>query len=174
MLTQYPKEALLYILSELDQLRVSHSRLSKPELVEQICARQNLEKQIREFLARVPIFTNAKFVDCWNAAFPEGGTVCLKTSYGACAYDSKDLLIASANNKRIGPCLGIEAPFCDETRGCIRQNIKTRADQVIGECNHAIVWLLRELFDQGLTPRDLQKIRVYETGFFVSKGLEPW
>lgn len=173
-LTEYPKEALLYFLGALKEDESFPPSLSKEELLEQIARKPDLQDRIENLLKITPIFRDSRFIDCWNAAFPNDGTVCLKTSYGACAYDEKGLLIASANNKRIGACLGIEAPFCDETHGCIRQTIKTRADQVIGECNHSIVWLLKDLFDQGIAPNDLPKIRVYEAGFFVSKGLEPW
>lgn len=174
MLHQYPREALLYILSELSELRESHAALSQKNLVQWIRMRPDVEKRAREFLDRIPIFTDTRFIDCWNAAFPDDGTVCLKTSFGACAYNADGILIASANNKRIGPCLGIQAPLCDEIHGCIRQTIKTRVDQVIGECNHSIVWLLRELFDRGITPKNLPEIRVYEAGFLVSDGLKPW
>jgi hypothetical protein len=173
-LTEYPKEALLYFLNQVQSEKKFLTSLTKEELIQYISQSFGLRGRVEEFIETLPIFRDAKFIDCWDAAFPHDGTMCLKTSFGACAYDANDKLIAMANNKRIGACLGIEAPFCDETHGCIRQTIKSRADQVIGECNHSIVWLLRELFDQGITPRDLENIRVYEAGFFVSKGYKPW
>jgi len=99
-LEQYPREALLYFLSEIKSLRPEYINSSRKELLGRIGAKTELNKCISEFVKSVPIFSDSKFIDCWNAAFPQDGTVCLKTSFGACAYDSSGIVIASANNKR--------------------------------------------------------------------------
>lgn len=173
-LEKYPREALLYFLAELGMLNAHDSYASKTDLLKKMRDESGLPAAIDELLRKIPVFADAKFIDCWNAAFPDDGTVCFKTSFGACAYDAKGKLIAWANNKRIGAALSMVSPFCNECVGCVRRDVISRTDQTIGECNHAIVWLLARIFELGIKPSGLSKIQVYEVGFLTSDGFKPW
>src|SRR3989338_4182224 len=106
-LMRYPREALAYFLAELRPHNTKASALSKENLVHRIVHDAGLSREFTLFLEANPIFQDPQFIDCWNAAFPNDGTVCMKTSFGACAYDENGNLVAQANNKRIGMFFGI-------------------------------------------------------------------
>lgn len=173
-LALYPKEALLFFLREIGEYTTLDDSRTKKELLHRIVHIRRFQEKIRDLLEANPIWRDSKFVDCWDAAFPQDGTVCMKTSFGACAYDKTGALVDKTNNKRIGVACDIPSPLCNDEDGCIRNRITTRMDQTIGECNHSIVWLLAKLFERGFTPSSLPDLDIYEVGFLVSEGGKPW
>ena len=63
--------------------------------------------------------------------------------------------------------------FCSSDGSyCQRLEIKSRMDASIGDCGHAPIWCLKQVFDLGYTPRDLSKLDFYEAGFYPDGS--PW
>lgn len=180
-LFQYPKEALIYFINELKlngELPMNvYKYMNKGDLARHILTDgQGLEK-LTEYINRMPIFQNDKYMDCWKAAFPEDGNICKKVSYGACAYDyatgrhsdKPGTPIAFANNKPVGLTIDNNAAYCSD---CADANKASRIS--LDGCDYAVSWLLGELFNRHYQPRYLdEEVSIYEAGFSVENGFRP-
>lgn len=178
---QYPKEALLYFVNELKLngglSMTAYKSMNKSEFVGHILTDgQGLEK-LAEYINRMPIFQNQKYMDCWNAAFPEDSNICGKISYGICAYvngtgsqpDKIGSREAFANNKPVGSIGCGGTAYCSD---CADANKASRIS--LDGCDYAVSWLLAELFNKYHQPRDLDaEVSIYEAGFSVENGFKP-
>ena len=128
-----------------------------------------LLKRFKNFVNSNPIFTNEIFHKCWEVAFSE--SKCLKMKFGAVVYD-KNKLIASCSNRLMTEQFG-KSRFCSlDGSSCARMNIQSRMDATIGDCGHAPIWCLKQVFDMGYKPSDLPKLDFYEAGFYPDGT--PW
>lgn len=166
----YPKEALFYFLSEVGSIHEPHS---KEEALAMLEGDRILRRGVQDLINKTSIFADWHFIDCWNAAFPADGTVCLKTSFGACAYNEAGELLTSTNNRRIGKKFGLPCILCPD-ENCIREKIVSRRDPIVGECDHAPMWMLSDLAALGYHRNNLALVCIYEAGFLVSEGYKPW
>ena len=172
-LFQYSDQALFYFINELklnNGLSLdSYKSMNKGDLVRHVLAdSQGLEKTAR-YIDTFKIFQNDKYLDCWQAAFPEDGNICGKITYGICAYDKygKGSNIAFANNRPVGAAVCNTPAYCSD---CVD------ADKVrIGfdGCDYAVSWLLAKLFKLGYQPDNLEEIAIYEAGFSIQQGFKP-
>lgn len=171
---QYPKEALFYFINELKLngglSLESYKAMDNGGLVKHIMADpQGLEK-LADYIDRVKIFQNAKYMDCWKAAFPEDGNICMKTSYGAGAYNKYGALMAFANNRPIGQAAGNGSTYCSD---CANSENKKTSRLSLDGCDYAVGWLLAKLFDLGYQPSNINELEIYEAGFSVQQGFKP-
>ncbi|MBI2591182.1 MAG: hypothetical protein HYW34_00700 [Candidatus Brennerbacteria bacterium] len=178
---QYPKQAIFYFIN---QLKLngglplgSYKSMNKGDLVRHILTDgQGLEK-LAEYIDRMPIFQNYKYMQCWKAAFPEDENICAKITYGICAYvnygtggqsDKVGHQVAFANNKPVGQAYFGGKAYCSD---CADANKASRIN--LDGCDYAVSWLLAELFNLGYQPRNINELSIYEAGFSVENGFKP-
>jgi len=130
-----------------------------------------LKERVNKLLYSNPIFLDEKFQRCWELAF-SAEAKCPKMRFACLVYDNHGHLIAEDVNRLMTLQFGTER-FCslDGSR-CIRLEITSRMDPVIGDCGHAPIWCLRKVFDKGYSPANLHLLDFYEAGFY-SDGT-PW
>lgn len=129
-----------------------------------------LRERVETLLRATPIFTDIKFQRCWELAFSKEAK-CGKMRF-ACLVYYDDFPVVHDINRMMTDNFGKER-FCslDGSR-CIRTQISSRTDYALGDCAHAPIWCLKELFELGFRPTDLRKFDFYEAGFFPDGS--PW
>lgn len=117
-----------------------------------------------------PLFIDEKFQKCWELAF-SGESKCPKMRFACLVYDG-DKLIASGTNKNFITPFGKERLCSADGSTCIRMGMPSRTDATLGDCGHAPIWCLKQVFDLGYKPADLKKLDFYEGGFNIDGS--PW
>lgn len=129
-----------------------------------------LRERFVEKLHSNPLFLDEKFQRCWELAFSEDAK-CPKMRFACLVYD-RDRLIAQDVNRLMTTQFG-RGRFCslDGSR-CVRLEMSSRMDPVIGDCGHAPIWCLWRVLDLGYFPKDLPLLDFYEAGFYPDGS--PW
>lgn len=182
-LEKFPTPALIYFLSSFGGSPIEGLKVkSKEELVFQAFADSIVCNAIENLVMRHSIYLDSKFLDAWDKAFfdlPECNMGCLKIRFYGMVFDEKDNIVAESINKRMTDCWGGATRFCTE-KDCIRDKIKSRQNQEIGDCEHAPIWCNAKLRDAGYTSKDWYRLKMFEAGFYVQdfssafSAFEPW
>ena len=129
-----------------------------------------LKQRFSEKLNSDLLFSDEKFQECWKLAF-SGESTCPKMRFACLVYDGKKL-VTQSTNKNFTKQFGKERLCSFDGSTCIRMGIKSRMDATLGDCGHAPIWCLKQVFDLGYKPKDLQKLDFYEGGFWPDG--KPW
>ncbi len=130
-----------------------------------------LLERMKKLLGANRIFNDDNFQHLWGLAFSEKAK-CAKMRF-ACAVYEEGRLIARDVNRLMTEQFGKER-FCslDGSR-CIRMNLPHRADPAFGDCGHAPIWCLQQVFEQrGFRPSELERLHFFEAGFYLDGA--PW
>jgi len=166
----FPYETLLGRIAMSDTSDESDERSHLLESPETQARYHLLEERVWVLLHSNSLFQDERFQRCWEYAFSERAK-CAKMRF-ACLVYRGDALVTADINRLITEQFGKER-FCalDGSR-CIRLNKESRVDPSLGDCGHAPIWCLRNVFELGYKPRDLSSLDFYEAGFFPDGS--PW
>lgn len=117
------------------------------------------------------LFCDEKFQRCWELAF-SGEAVCPKMRFACLVYDGGGKLVTQSTNKNFTSLFGKERLCSFDGSFCIRMGIESRMDATLGDCGHAPIWCLKQLFDMGVKPEHLKNFNFYEAGFYPDGS--PW
>jgi len=131
---------------------------------------KKLRHRLDSNLKSNPLFTEEKFQLCWELAF-SGEAVCPKMRFACLVYDG-DKLITQSANKNFCTEFGEERLCSFDGSSCIRIGMPSRTDATLGDCGHAPIWCIKQVFDLGYKPQDLKKLDFYEGGFWPDGS--PW
>lgn len=110
-----------------------------------------LRLAVENLISPNPLFEDPIFQMCFaNAQLSD----CQKMKFGAVVTHAGKI-VANTANKFIEPLRYL----CEEE--CIRLNIQSRTESMIGACGHAEEWALKELIEQGIPPKECH---LYEIG----------
>lgn len=129
-----------------------------------------LRERVEALLKSTPIFSDAKFQRCWELAFSKDAK-CGKMRFACLVYQGGFPVVHDVN-RMMTDAFGKER-FCslDGSR-CIREKMPSRTYSAIGDCGHAPIWCLKQVFDLGFRLADLPQLDFYEAGFFPDGS--PW
>jgi len=130
-----------------------------------------LREKVEGLLNSNPLFTDQKFQHAWELAF-SGESVCPKMRFACSVYDKAGNLVTESTNKLFTVSFGKKRDCSLDGSECGRMNILSRVDATVGDCGHAPIWCLKQVFDLGLKPRDLPMLDFYEGGFHPDGS--PW
>lgn len=141
--------------------------LSNPETKKRY---ELLKERFNAVLNSNPLFLDEKFQLCWYLAF-YGRSVCPKMRFTCLVYDDKKL-ISQTVNSLMSEKLG-KPRFCSlDGKECIRLGIQSRMDAAVGDCGHAPMWALSNVWNLGYKRSDLGRLNFYEAGFRIDGS--PW
>ena len=144
-----------------------------PEVALEYFLRESALKEISvdNFMKSNNFFSDEKFLLAWETAFSYEAT-CPKMRFGCLVYASDDVLITKSPNKLFTKRFGKERLCSFDGSRCIRLGIESRMDATLGDCGHGPIWCMKQVFDQGYTPRHLAGFNFYEAGFYLDGS--PW
>jgi len=122
-----------------------------------------LKDRVKTLIDANPLFTDKKFRRSWELAF-SGESTCPKMRFACLVYDGKKL-VTQSTNKNFCTEFGKERLCAFDGSFCIRMDMPSRTDATLGDCGHAPIWCIKQVFDLGYKPKDLPKLNFYESGF---------
>lgn len=183
-LQELPAPALVYLLSVADHN--AHpggeiSKLTKSQLVERTLGSRTAGEEIFARFQMGPGIFNRLHLSLWDDAFPKDDRdYCRKMRFAAAFLDEKNRMVTRSQNKRMTAVIpGSGERLCTAT-SCIRDQITSRTEAVMGDCGHAYFWGIKELWDAGWGNEQIKGLKKYEAGFNLkSKNnpdvfYEPW
>lgn len=176
-LSIFPQPALVHFLIKFGGYNPAAVKyLPVEELLMTIENDPSVINQLGNLIEKQPIYQDELFLRTWKKAFfdfPECNKGCLKMRFYAMVVWKDGIVAAESYNKRITNLFGKDR-FCDES-SCIREKIKNRTEQAIGDCGHAIIWCLSDLWQKSpFKPHEINRLmKIYESGFNV-KDFGPW
>lgn len=129
-----------------------------------------LKMKVDVLLESNPLFADPKFQHAWELAF-SGEAVCPKMRFACLVYDG-DKLITQSTNKNFTKQFGRERLCALDGSACIRMDMPSRTDATLGDCGHAPIWCIKQVFDLGYKPSELKRLDFYEGGFKADGS--PW
>jgi deoxycytidylate deaminase len=102
-----------------------------------------LSYRLAKELTQNPIFEDPIYERCFRTAVL---SPCQKMSFGAVMVRNNEV-VAESSNKYIDELRSM----CDPT--CIRLNITSRTESMLGACGHAEEWVLKETRDKNIDPK---------------------
>lgn len=126
--------------------------------------------KFNEVLHSNPLFTDEKFQKCWELAF-SGQTNCPKMKFACLVYNS-GTFVTQSTNKNFCAKFGKERLCSFDGSTCVRIGMPSRTDATLGDCGHAPIWCIKQVFDLGAKPADLSHADFYEAGFLPDGS--PW
>lgn len=123
-----------------------------------------LKSRFEKALNSNPLFTDYKFQRCWELAFSENAK-CLKMRFACVVYDDCGEFITSDVNRLMTGQFNKERFCALDGSNCIRMGMESRTDATIGDCGHAPIWCLANVWKLGYFPEDLRMLNFYEGGF---------
>ena len=129
-----------------------------------------LKAKVDALLNSNPLFTDKKFQKCWELAF-SGQTSCPKMKFACLVYNS-GTFVTQSTNKNFCAKFGKERLCSFDGSTCVRIGMPSRTDATLGDCGHAPIWCIKQVFDLGAKPADLSHADFYEAGFLPDGS--PW
>lgn len=133
----------------------------------------NFKKKADLLLKSNSLFSDKKFQKSWELAFSgiSGESTCPKMRFACLVYDGKKFVTQSTNKNFVAQ-FGKERLCSFDGSSCIRLGMPSRTDATLGDCGHAPIWCIKQVFDLGYKPEDLKKLDFYEGGF--NPDGSPW